>query len=100
MQANPKSQHQLDGWHIASTILLGLQKRRHGLSILVGMASPALRPRLSHSSTMRTGIRSAICLANSTFVIAERITLIGERDVMVRLLEEAHQSRPHLKGVK
>jgi hypothetical protein len=49
---------------------------------------------------MRTGIRSAICLANSTFVIAERITLVVERDVMVRLLEEAHQSHPHLKGVK
>ena len=49
---------------------------------------------------MRTGIRSAICLANSTFVIAERSTLIAERDVMVRLLEEAHQSHPHLKGVK
>jgi hypothetical protein len=64
------------------------------------MASPALTPRLGRSSTMRTGIRSAICLANSTFVIAERITLIAERDVMVRLLEEAHQSHPHLKGVK
>jgi hypothetical protein len=49
---------------------------------------------------MRTGIRSAICLVNSTFVIADRITLIVERDVMVRLLEEAHQSHPHLKGVK